>query len=102
MKHKNDWPEAQRRLTALWHHERLDRPCIAVRAPQAVVNPTPVPEPANDEVRWLDPTYRVALAHRELDPALLMLDTWAASPAEGERLLAQCVAWTRAGKGNPR
>jgi len=67
MKFKSDWPEAQRRLTALWHHERLDRPCIAVRAPQAVENPTPVPEPANDEVRWLDPDYRVALARRELE-----------------------------------
>lgn len=67
MKHRHDWPEAQRRLTALWHRERLDRPCIAVRAPQTVVNPTPVPEPANDEARWLDPGYRIALARRELE-----------------------------------
>lgn len=67
MRYHVNWPEAQRRLTALWHRERLDRPCIAVRAPQAVEHPTPVPEPADDEARWLDPTYRVALAQRELE-----------------------------------
>lgn len=26
MKYKPDWPEAQRRLTALWNHERVDEP----------------------------------------------------------------------------
>lgn len=69
MKYKSDWPEARRRLTALWHGERLDRPCIAVRAPQTVANPTwPwVPPPADDEARWLDPAYRVACAIQTLE-----------------------------------
>lgn len=66
MKYKADWSEARRRLTALWNRERLDRPCLAVRAPQQAPNLPPVPEPAADEARWLDPAYRVALAEREL------------------------------------
>ncbi len=167
--YKPDWPEAKRRLAALWNHERLDRPCISVLAPQPGADPTPVPEPADDQARWLDPAYRVALARpgdhhgvlwyhldggdagrhlprllalpflrvlqytpapseppngpghlemyrriqaagrivhiqlpvehveplvRELDSALLMLDTRVASRAEGERLLEQCAKWT--------
>ncbi len=85
MKYKSDWTEAQRRLTALWHGERLDRPCISVLAPQAVVDPTSVPEPASEEARWLDPTYRVALALRQLEstwwggeavPSCLQLAGW--------------------------
>jgi hypothetical protein len=67
MRYKPDWNEAQRRLSALWHGERLDRPCIAVTAPQAVANPTPVPEPADAEARWLDPAHRVAAARRHLE-----------------------------------
>ncbi len=59
MKYKCDWPETKRRLTALWMGERLDRPCIAVTAPQAVENPEPIPEPADDEARWLDPVCRI-------------------------------------------
>lgn len=93
MKHRHDWPEAQRRLTALWHHERLERPCIAVRAPQAVENPTPVPEPANDEVRWLDPTYRVALARRELE------STWWGGEAVPSCL--QMAGWMNCLGGSP-
>jgi len=85
MKYKADWPEAQRRLTALWHGERLDRPCVAVRAPQAVENPTPVPEPFDDEARWLDPAYRVAVVRQELEstwwggeliPSSLLMAGW--------------------------
>ena len=85
MRYKSDWQEAKRRLSALWNHERLDRPCIAVLAPQAVANPTPVREPADDEARWLDPTYRVALARWQLEstwwggeaiPSCLQLAGW--------------------------
>jgi hypothetical protein len=85
VKFKSDWPEAQRRLTAWWNRERLDRPCIAVRAPQNVACPTPVPTPVNDEARWLDPAYRMALARRELEstwwggeavPSCLQLAGW--------------------------
>jgi len=67
MKYKHSWPEAKQRLTALWHHERLDRPCIAVTAPQAGANSTAVPVPADNEARWLDPDYRVALMRRTLE-----------------------------------
>ena len=67
MKYKSDWSQAQQRLTALWNAERLDRPCIAVRAPQSVEMLTSLPVPVDDEARWLDPTYRVALAQRELE-----------------------------------
>ena len=67
MTYKSDWTETKRRLTALWNRERLERPCISVTAPQPVENPTPVPEPADDEARWLDPDYRVALMRRTLE-----------------------------------
>jgi hypothetical protein len=66
-KYKSDWPDAQRRLTALWHHEFLDRPCLAVTAPRVVEHPKPLPEPVDDEARWLDPAYRVALTRRILE-----------------------------------
>jgi hypothetical protein len=85
MKHKPDWPDAQERLTALWNREMLDRPCIAVRAPLKVASPTPVPEPTDDEARWLDPAYRVAVARRTLEttwwggesvPSCLLMAGW--------------------------
>ena len=49
VKDKADWPEARRRLTALWRGERLDRLGIAVAAPRPVAAPTPVPVPVDDE-----------------------------------------------------
>jgi len=67
MRYKPDWPEAKRRLAALWNGERLDRPCMAIRAPRKVEEPTPVPEPAGDEALWMDPEYRVALALDQLE-----------------------------------
>lgn len=85
MKYKPNWPDARRRLTALWHHERLERPCMSVQARVRVANPTPVPEPADDEARWLDPDYRLALARRQLEstwwggeamPSCLQLAGW--------------------------
>jgi hypothetical protein len=93
MTYKPDWSAAQRRLTALWHRERLDRPCIAVRAPQAVENPTPVPQPADDEARWLDPAYRVALARRELE------STWWGGEAVPSCL--QMAGWVNCLGGTP-
>jgi hypothetical protein len=83
MKHHPHWPDAQRRLTALWHGERLDRPCIAVMAPRP--SPPPLPEPPNDEARWLDPAYRVAVVRREVEstwwggeavPSSLLMANW--------------------------
>jgi len=85
IKYKADWPDAQRRLTALWHGERLTRPCLAVTAPQPVGAPAPLPVPAHDEARWLDPSYRVAVVRRELEstwwggeatPSSLLMEGW--------------------------
>ncbi len=85
MRYKDNWNDAKRRLTALWHGERLERPCLSVCAPQAVDHPTAVPEPADDEARWLDPVYRVALARRVLEstwwggesvPSVLQMANW--------------------------
>ncbi len=84
--YKSDWPEAQRRLTALWHLERLDRPCMAVMAPQSCENPTPVPGPANDEARWLDPDYRVAVTRRKLETTW-----WGGESVPSELLMANWV-----------
>jgi hypothetical protein len=41
------------------------------------------------------PAENVESLVRELDPSLLMLDTWVPSRAEGERLLEQAVAWAQ-------
>jgi hypothetical protein len=85
VKYKDDWPEARERLTALWHGKMLGRPCIAVRAPQKGESPRPLPDPANDEVRWLDPAYCVALAKWKLEttwwggeaiPSSLIMANW--------------------------
>ncbi len=35
---------------------------------------------------------------RELDPSLLMLDTWCSTPEEGEQLLEQCPKWSAGAK----
>jgi hypothetical protein len=85
VKYKPDWPEARRRLTALWRHERLDRPCIAVTAPLPGDPPPPLPAPADEEARWLDPSYRVEAAVRgvrsswwggEALPSFLLMANW--------------------------
>ncbi|MDD4890615.1 MAG: hypothetical protein PHU85_11890 [Phycisphaerae bacterium] len=85
MKWKEDWPAAQRRLAALWHGEMLDRPCISVEAPRAATSPPPVPAPAEDEARWLDPAHRVAVVQRKLAstwfggeavPSSLLMANW--------------------------
>ena len=85
MTYKSNWAETKRRLTALWNRERLERPCISVTAPQPVENPTPEPVPADDEARWLDPDYRVALRRHTLEstwwggesiPGVTLMATW--------------------------
>jgi hypothetical protein len=55
--HANDnWAEARARLTAMWHGEKLDRPCLCVTAP--VASPRPKPTPPDDaEAYWLDPDW---------------------------------------------
>ena len=62
MRYKPNWDEAKKRLTALWYGEPSDRPCISVTSPQPIADPLPVPEPADDEARWLDPDYVVPTA----------------------------------------
>ncbi|MHB9034661.1 MAG: hypothetical protein ACYC6L_16640 [Anaerolineae bacterium] len=64
MRFKPDWSEAQRRLTALWHGELYERPCIQVMAPQDNADLPLLPEPADDEAFWLDPAYISAKAQR--------------------------------------
>ena len=94
MKYKVDWPEAQRRLTALWHGERLDRPCIAVLAPRMLENPIPVPQPADDEARWMDPLFRVAMNRHEIE------SKWWGGEAIPSTL--QMAGWTTCLGGTPR
>ena len=85
MRYKPDWDEAQKRLTALWYGEPLDRPCISVTCPQPVADPLPIPETVDDEARWLDPDYVVPCALNavkgawwggEALPGSLLLATW--------------------------
>jgi hypothetical protein len=84
VKYKDEWPAAEKRLSALWHGEMLERPCIAVRAPRESSHPAP-PPPADDEARWLDPEYRVAIARHQLEstwwggeavPSCLLMANW--------------------------
>ena len=42
MKYKPNWPETKERLTALWNHKFIDRPCIAVMAPNGKQWPAPI------------------------------------------------------------
>ncbi len=94
MNYKDNWPDTKKRLTALWQGERLDRPCIAIRAPQAVNNPVPIPVPADEESRWLDPVYRVALARHECE------STWWGGEAIPSSL--QMAGWVISLGGTPR
>jgi len=95
MLYKNDWPDAQRRLTALWHGEMLDRPCMCVVAPLpgAHLPPPPAP-PANDEARWLDPAYVVPAAVRTI------AGTWWGGEAVPSMLLM--AGWVNCLGGTPR
>ena len=83
----------------------------AINQPVYVVQYTPAPsEPPNGPehlemyrriqaagriVHIQVPAQNVEPLVRALDPALLMLDTWVPSRAEGEQLLEQCVKWTQ-------
>jgi hypothetical protein len=99
MKYKPDWPDARRRLTALWHHELLDRPCIAVTAPNAKAV-TPCPEPATPRQKWLDPDWVLGdLAHRleatwwggEAIPSYLLMAGWVLCLGGRPRFDAQTI-----------
>jgi len=51
--YKHNWPEARERLDAFWHMEIIDRPCVAVRAPEKPRRP--VPPPPDPKTKWTDP-----------------------------------------------
>jgi len=63
MQFKPDWEEAQEHLVAWWEHSHYRRVTLAVRAPRPVDLP-PLRAPADVQVRWLDPEYRIAAAER--------------------------------------
>ncbi|OPZ23797.1 MAG: hypothetical protein BWZ02_03088 [Lentisphaerae bacterium ADurb.BinA184] len=94
IRYKPDWPETQRRLTALWHGERLDRPCINLRAPQPLDEPLPVPPPANDEARWLDPGHVIPSALNAVRGTW-----WGGETIPGYHLMAN---WVNCLGGTPR
>ncbi|MDP6778182.1 MAG: hypothetical protein QGI83_15610 [Candidatus Latescibacteria bacterium] len=56
MRYKPDWEDARKRLTALWNHDLVDRPCIAVTAPNGRSVDRP-PAPASAHQKWLDPDW---------------------------------------------
>ncbi|MBI2299300.1 MAG: hypothetical protein HYU66_10230 [Armatimonadetes bacterium] len=55
MAYKHNWDEARERLLAFWNMAIIDRPCIAVTAPNQ--SPRPLAPPADDRVKWTDPEY---------------------------------------------
>ena len=85
MLYKPDWPAARQRLTALWHGELDERPCLQVTAPLPRPDLPPACEPVDDEARWLDPLYLTNTAIRavagtwwggEAIPSLLVQGGW--------------------------
>lgn len=93
MKYKENWPEAQKRLTALWQGELIDRPCIAVRAPAKCEKSAPPPKPSSAEARWLDPFYISEAARYQIT------HTWWGGEAIPSYLLQ--AAWVLCLGGNP-
>jgi hypothetical protein len=74
MYYKPDWEQTRQRMTAWWHHEVVDRCCVAVCAPRA--NSTLPPLPNLQYEMWLDGMESIvsddtaALAHWWQDPDL--------------------------------
>ena len=86
MKYKANWNEAQARLTALWEGRFVERPCIAITAPNGrSENPS---APVSGEQKWLDPEFimRNALSQFETTyyggeaiPSYLLMAGWLAN-----------------------
>ena len=93
MKYKPDWEDARKRLTALWNHEIIDRPCIAVTAPngRSVARP---PAPATPWQKWLDPDWVLG------DMAARLESTWWGGEVLPSYLLMG--GWTLCLGGTPR
>ena len=53
--YKHNWPEARERLEAFWSMDIIDRPCIAVPAPERSARKVaPAPD---DKTKWTDPDH---------------------------------------------
>ena len=83
MKYKADWNEAQARLTALWEGRFIERPCIAVKAPNG--RPGNPPTPVSGEQKFLDPEFIVRNALNQFEttyyggeaiPSVLLMASW--------------------------
>jgi hypothetical protein len=55
MKYKPNWPEAEERFTALWEGRFIERPCIAITAPNGRI--VERLKPVSGEQKWLDPDF---------------------------------------------
>lgn len=107
---------AGRELGAMWYHldgrdAKQHLPCLLSRPYLRVLQYTPTPaEPPNgpahlDFYRQVQkagkivhielPAANIEPLVRALDPALLMVSTWAATPRQAEELLADAARWTR-------
>jgi hypothetical protein len=62
VKWKPEWPEARENLVKWWRREGLALSLTAPRAQPIEPVPEPGPEPADLEVRWTDPRWRIAQA----------------------------------------
>jgi hypothetical protein len=62
MKWKPDWPQAKANLVKWWDRQGLALALTAPRREPVEPVPDPGPEPADLEVRWTDPAWRIAQA----------------------------------------
>lgn len=86
MQYKPNWPEAQEHFMALWNHKFIERPCLAVKAPNG--RRRPFPKPKTDSDRWLDPdfivqqaiaTFETTYYGGEAIPSALNMALWASN-----------------------
>ena len=66
MKWKPDWPKARENLTRWWNRQGLALSLTCPRAAPVEAVPEPPPEPADLEVRWTDPAWRVGRAEYDM------------------------------------
>ncbi|NLO73397.1 MAG: hypothetical protein GX100_04705 [candidate division WS1 bacterium] len=65
--YKPDWEKAQARWEAFWDLEPTDRPCLLVTAPRTDGEEITLPPLADDEHRWMNPEYVLAVTLRYLE-----------------------------------
>ena len=66
MKWKPDWPKAKENLVRWWNRKGLALSLTAPRAKPIEPVPPPPPEPADLQVRWTDPAWRVGQAESQI------------------------------------